>query len=43
MKLAVTFWGTETYLNFLPQWHGRLEKYFIPNVEKHYFVLLMGN
>ena len=42
MKLAITFWGTETYLNFLPQWYGRLEKYFIPNVEKHYFVFTDG-
>ena len=42
MKLAVTFWGTQTYLDFLPQWYGRLEKYFLPGVEKHYFVFTDG-
>ena len=42
MKLAITFWGTQTYLNFLPEWYGRLEKYFIPGVEKHYFVFTDG-
>tara|TARA_B100000287_G_scaffold116065_1_gene108042 strand:+ start:881 stop:1612 length:732 start_codon:yes stop_codon:yes gene_type:complete len=42
MKLAITFWGTQTYLDFLPQWYGRLEKYFIPNIEKHYFVFTDG-
>ena len=53
MKLAVTFWGTQSYLDFLPQWYGRLEKYFLPNdpdgegdyyvdLEKHYFVFTDG-
>ena len=30
MKIAVTFWGTQKYIEFLPQWYERLEKYFIP-------------
>ena len=42
MKVAITFWGTESYLNFLPEWYGRLEKYFLPDVEKHYFVFTDG-
>ena len=42
MRIAVTFWGTQTYLNFLPEWYGRLEKYFLPNNPKHYFVFTDG-
>ena len=43
MKLAITFWGTQKYINFLPEWYERLEKYFIPNVEKKYFVFSDGD
>ncbi len=42
MRIAVTFWGTQSYLNFLPEWYGRLEKYFLPNNPKHYFVFTDG-
>ncbi len=42
MKVAVTFWGTESYLNYLPEWYDRLEKYFLPGVEKHYFAFTDG-
>ena len=42
MKVAVTFWGTQSYLNYLPEWYDRLEKYFLPDVEKHYFVFTDG-
>ena len=42
MRIAVTFWGTQTYLNFLPEWYGRLEKYFLPKNPKHYFVFTDG-
>lgn len=42
MKIAVTFWGTQKYIEFLPQWYGRLEKYFLPGVEKKYFVFTDG-
>ena len=41
-KIALTFWGTQKYLEFLPPWYGRLEKYFVPNLEKHYFVFTDG-
>ena len=43
MKIAVTFWGTQKYIEFLPQWYERLEKYFIPEVEKKYFVFTDGD
>lgn len=42
-KVAIAFWGTGMYLNFLPQWYERLEKYFLPKVNKHYFVLTDGD
>jgi len=42
MKVAVTFWGTQSYLNYLPEWYDRLEKYFLPGVEKHYFAFTDG-
>ena len=41
-RIAVTFWGTGNYLNFLPQWHERLEKFFCPDVEKKYFAFTDG-
>lgn len=43
MKLAITFWGTQKYIEFLPEWYERLEKYFVPNVEKQYFVFTDGD
>lgn len=43
MKLAIAFWGTGLYLNFLPQWYDRVEKYFLPGVEKKYFVYTDGD
>lgn len=43
MKLAITFWGTQKYIEFLPQWYERLEKYFLPGVEKTYFVFTDGD
>ena len=42
MKVAVTFWGTGEYINFLPEWYERLEEYFLPDVEKNYFVFTDG-
>ncbi len=42
MKVAVTFWGTGEYINFLPEWYERLEEYFLPDVEKTYFVFTDG-
>ena len=43
MKIAITFWGTQKYIEFLPQWYERLEKYFIPEIEKRYFIFTDGD
>ena len=37
-KVAVTFWGTGSYAEYLSEWYERLEKYFISDIDKHYFV-----
>jgi lipopolysaccharide biosynthesis glycosyltransferase len=42
MKVAIIFWGTGEYVNFLPEWYERIEKYFLPTVEKSYFVFSDG-
>jgi len=42
MKVAVTFWGTQSYLNYLPEWYDRNEKYFLKGTEKRYFVFTDG-
>ena len=42
MKIAITFWGTQKYLEFLPEWYQCLEKYFIPYADKTYFVFTDG-
>ena len=42
MKVAITFWGTQSYLDYLPEWYDRLEKYFLPDTEKKYFVFTDG-
>ena len=34
MKVAITFIGTNKYLDFLPQYYENIEKYFLPNTEK---------
>ena len=34
MKVAITFIGTNKYLNFLPKYYENIEKYFLPNTEK---------
>jgi len=43
MKIAVTFWGTQKYIEFLPEWYERLEKYFVPDLEKTYFIFTDGD
>ena len=25
MKVAITFWGTQSYLDYLPEWYDRLD------------------
>ena len=34
MKVAISFIGTNKYLNFLPQYYENIEKYFLPKSEK---------
>ena len=34
MKVAITFIGTNKYLDFLPGYYESIEKYFLPNTEK---------
>ena len=34
MKVAITFIGTNKYVNFLPQYYENIEKYFLPNCDK---------
>ena len=37
MKVAITFIGTNKYLDFLPKYYENIEKYFLPNSEKPIF------
>ena len=34
MKVAITFIGTNRYLDYLPKYYENIEKYFLPNTEK---------
>ena len=34
MKVAISFIGTNRYLDYLPQYYQNIEKYFLPNSEK---------
>lgn len=42
MKVALTFWGTQKYIEFLPKWYESLEDKFLPGIDKEYFVLSDG-
>lgn len=42
MKVAICFIGTGKYLNFLPKYYENIEKYFLPNTEKTFFVFTDG-
>ena len=42
MKVAITFIGTNKYLDFLPKYYENLEKYFLPNTEKTIFAFTDG-
>ena len=42
MKVAITFIGTNKYLNFLPKYYENIEKYFLPNSEKTIFAFTDG-
>ncbi len=43
MKVAIAFIGTNKYLNFLPQYHENITKYFLPNTEKVFLVFTDGD
>lgn len=43
MKIAITFWGTGLYLNYLYNWYESLENKFLPGVDKEYFVFTDGS
>jgi hypothetical protein len=42
MKIAITFWGTGNYLDFLPKWYESIEDNFLTNIEKKYFIFTDG-
>ena len=42
MKVAITFIGTNKYLDFLPKYYENVEKYFLPNSEKTIFAFTDG-
>ena len=42
MKVAITFIGTNKYLDFLPKYYENIEKYFLPNTEKTIFAFTDG-
>lgn len=42
MKVAICFIGTGKYLNFLPGYYEKIEKYFLPTAEKTFLVFTDG-
>ena len=42
MKVAISFIGTNKYLDFLPQYYENTKKYFLPNSEKVFLVFTDG-
>jgi len=42
MTVAITFWGTQKYLNFFPNWYDSIEENFLPNIDKKYFLFTDG-
>ena len=42
MKVAITFIGTNRYLDFLPKYYEHIEKYFLPNTEKVFLIFTDG-
>ena len=43
MKVAISFIGTNKYLDFLPQYYENTKKYFLPNTEKVFLVFTDGD
>ena len=42
MKVAITFIGTNRYLDYLPKYYENIEKYFLPNTDKVIFAFTDG-
>ena len=42
MKVAITFIGTNKYLDFFPKYYESVEKYFLPDAEKTFLVFTDG-
>ena len=43
MKVAITFIGTNKYLDFLPRYYENIKQYFLPNTEKIFLVFTDGD
>ena len=43
MKVAITFIGTNKYLNFLPKYYENTKEYFLPNTEKVFLAFTDGD
>ncbi len=41
-KIAISFIGTGNYVNFFPKYYETINEYFVPECEKHFFVLTDG-
>ena len=42
MKVAITFIGTNRYLDFLPKYYESIKENFLPNTEKVFLVFTDG-
>lgn len=42
-KIAISFFGTGKYLNFLPDWYVSIKENFLPEVEKKFIVFTDGD
>lgn len=42
MKVAISFFGTGKYLDYLPKWYENIEKNFLPGVKKQILVFTDG-
>ena len=43
MKVAITFIGTNKYLDFLPRYYENIKEYFLPDTEKIFLVFTDGD
>ena len=43
MKVAITFIGTNRYLDFLPKYYESIKENFLPNTEKVFLVFTDGD